>query len=162
MLRFQYLQLIPIVTAISHESYITLAALGTLVVTGHKTIETRSWQTTYRGRILIHASKSKAGIIFCDKYPFTKYINNFSGLPFGAIIGEAAVTDIVKIPDCNYSDYFLNELSIEEKAFGDYTEGRFAWLFTDCKQFLKPIMMRGSLSIWECPLEIFNPDFKEM
>jgi len=37
---------------------------ATLVVTGVKTIETRSWGTKYRGPILIHASQGKAGSIF--------------------------------------------------------------------------------------------------
>lgn len=32
---------------------------ATLIVLGHKKIETRSWNTKYRGEILIHASAGK-------------------------------------------------------------------------------------------------------
>ncbi len=55
---------------------------ATLVVMGVKQIETRSWRTDYRGPLLIHASKGKAGEIFAQDAPFKKYIPNFKQLPF--------------------------------------------------------------------------------
>ena len=47
----------------------------------------------------------------------------------------------------------MNRLTMEEKAFGDYTEERYAWLLEDFIQFEKPIPAKGMLSIWECPDE---------
>lgn len=38
---------------------------------------------------------------------------------------------------------------MEQKAFEDYSEGRYAWILEDNKQFNKSIPARGSLSIWE-------------
>ncbi len=59
---------------------------ATLVVIGVKQIETRSWSTAYRGPLLIHASKGKAGKIFAHEPPFKKYIPDFKQLLFGFIM----------------------------------------------------------------------------
>ncbi len=70
---------------------------ATLVVMGIKQIETRSWSTAYRGPLLIHASKGKAGEIFAQDAPFKKYIPNFKQLPFGYIIGKVTLTDVKEL-----------------------------------------------------------------
>ena len=124
-----------------------------LVVMGVKKIETRNWATKHRGTILIHASQGKAGSIFASEPPFKKYIPDFKKLPFGAIIGEATITDVIRIEDLEMPDELINHLTMEEKAFGDYTKGRYAWILEDHKQFNKPIPARGTLSIWEYPDE---------
>lgn len=124
---------------------------ASLVVMGVKTIETRSWGTKYRGPILIHASKGKAGNIFAEEPAFKKYIKDFKTLPFGAIIGQAIITDVIRIENLHLPDKLINKLTMEEKAFGDYTEGRYAWLLEEHKKFDTPIPARGTLSIWEYP-----------
>lgn len=126
---------------------------ATLVVMGIKTIETRSWGTKYRGALLIHASQGKAGSIFAGDQPFKRYIHDFYKLPFGAIIGKVIITDVVRIGKLEMPDELMNRLTMEEKAFGDYSEGRFAWMLEDHIQFSSPIPARGTLSIWEYPDE---------
>ncbi len=54
----------------------------TLVILGVKQIETRSWSTAYRGPLLIHASRGKAGEILAHEPPFKKHIPDFKQLPF--------------------------------------------------------------------------------
>ena len=125
---------------------------ATLVVMGVKQIETRSWQTAYRGPLLIHASKGKAGEIFAQDPPFKKYIPNFKQLPFGYIIGKVTLTDIIRIGTgslTHTSNETMNKLTMEEKAFGDYTAGRFAWILQDSVAFKTPLGARGSLTLWE-------------
>lgn len=122
---------------------------ASLVVMGVKKIETRNWGTKHRGTILIHASQGKAGSIFVNEAPFKKYIPDFKNLPFGAIIGEVTITDVIRIEDLEMNDELINRLTMEEKAFGDYSAGRFAWILEDHKQYDKPIPARGTLSIWE-------------
>lgn len=125
---------------------------ASLVVMGIKTIETRSWGTQYRGPILIHASQGKAGNIFAAELPFKKYIPDFRKLPFGAIIGQATISDVIRVEHLGMNDELLDRLTREEKAFGDYTEGRYAWILEDPKPY-KPVPSRGTLSIWEYPDE---------
>nr|MDQ6904108.1 hypothetical protein [Bacteroidota bacterium] len=108
------------------------------------------------GPLLIHASKGKAGAIFSDDLPFKKYINDFKKLPFGYIIGKVTVTDVIRIRtgELSYaSDETLDKLTMEEKAFGDYSPGRFAWMFKEPVRFKTLIGARGSLSLWN-----FNDD----
>ena len=119
---------------------------------GVKLIETRSWSTAHRGPLLIHASKGKAGEIFANESPFKKYIPDFSNLPFGYIIGRVTLVDVVRIGTGSLfhaNDELMNRLTMEEKAFGDYTDGRFAWILQDAVQFKQPIGARGSLTLWE-------------
>jgi hypothetical protein len=40
-------------------------------------------------------------------------------------------------------------LSPSEKAFGDYTPGRYAWLLADVRRLPEPIPARGALGLWE-------------
>ena len=125
---------------------------ATLVVMGVKQIETRSWRTDYRGPLLIHASKGKAGEIFAQEAPFKKYIPNFKQLPFGYIIGKVTLTDVIRIGTgtlVHTSDEMMNHLTMEEKAFGDYSPGRFAWILQDAVAFKTALGAKGSLTLWE-------------
>jgi hypothetical protein len=121
---------------------------ASLVIMGAKTIETRSWQTTYRGELLIHASSGKSGALIPQEDPFKKYIADFNSLPFGAIIGKVNLVDIIPVDALPLSNHIINKLSLEERAFGDYTKGRFAWLLEDAEMFENIIPVRGSLGLW--------------
>lgn len=121
---------------------------ASLVVMGLKKIETRSWSTKHRGELLIHASSGKAGRLLALEPPFSTYIQ-FDQLPFGAIIGRVLLTDVVKIEELLLSGPTINQLTLEERAFGDYTGGRYAWLLEDPVAFDKPVPVGGTLGLWE-------------
>jgi len=121
---------------------------ASLVIIGAKTIETRSWQTTYRGELLIHASRNRKGGILCQEPPFSNYIKSFDSLPFGAIIGSVQLKDVLPVELLLLPDAKLAALTLEEKAFGDYTKGRYAWVLQNPVAFAKPIYINGSLGLW--------------
>jgi hypothetical protein len=121
---------------------------ASLVVLGVKTIETRSWATRHRGKILIHASQGKAGSIFAEELPFKKYIPDFNKLQFGAIIGMVTIDKILRTEDFLLSDSQMDSLTFEEKAFGDYSSGRYGWLLSDPVEFKEPIPARGMPGLW--------------
>jgi hypothetical protein len=122
---------------------------ASLVVLGAKKIETRSWTTRHRGDLLIHASKGRSGALLCQEPPFTKYISDFNTLPFGAIIGKVYLQEVVPIGSLAFSDAYINALALEERAFGDYTPGRYAWLLCEPVIFDAPIFTGGALNLWE-------------
>jgi activating signal cointegrator 1 len=122
---------------------------ASLVIIGAKKIETRSWATDHRGTLLIHASKGKAGSIFAKQFPFDKYISDFNKLPFGMIIGQVTLKKILRIEDFALTDEAMNKLTMEEKAFGDYSEGRYGWLFSHPVEFTKKILANGQLRLWD-------------
>lgn len=79
---------------------------ATLIASGHKMNETRSWKTNYRGEVLIHAGKNPkdytSGVYIDD--PDGPYFheagitpNNFEELPRGSIIGKATLVNCIHI-----------------------------------------------------------------
>lgn len=65
-----------------------------LIVNGFKDVENRTWSTTYRGPLLIHAGSSEVGIRAERAYVFEKYGVAVPGeLDFGGVIGLAELTD---------------------------------------------------------------------
>lgn len=125
---------------------------ASLVVMGLKKIETRSWNTSHRGDLLIHASLGRKAALLTTEFPFKKYIPEFNALPFSAIIGKVTLEDVVPVERLFYSDAMMNQLTLEEKAFGDYTKGRYAWILTEPEKFLKPVPVKGGLRLWEFDL----------
>ena len=145
---------------------------ASLVVLGHKRIETRSWNTKYRGPILIHASEGKyygkapnrfkcrdVALDFQQEF-FHLQLPHYKDLPFGAIIGRVNLVDtfstsdkvISIIPDgleTKRRNEFLYEIHKQEHSFGDYSPGRYGWLLSDPVVFNTPIPIKGKLGIWE-------------
>lgn len=124
---------------------------ATLVAIGAKRIETRSWSTAYRGDIAIHAAKG-----FPKKARELVYLEPFAerlkaagivlatDLPLGQIIAVVHLAGVVATKGL--------VLTVEERAFGDYSDGRFAWVFGGGPRRLSPaIPCSGSLGLWHPP-----------
>lgn len=126
---------------------------ASLVVMGIKTIETRRWQTGHRGPLLIHASQRKAGAIITAEPPIARHIPHFNKLPFGCIIGQATLTNIVLLQHVHLSPIDIATQSLELNAFGDETGNRYAWLLEDAVSFDQPVPARGHLHLWDYPIE---------
>lgn len=127
---------------------------ATLVAIGEKQIETRGWSTPHRGTIAIHAAKRfpKAARELCFSQPFAHALLRHdaarpSELPLGAIVAVAELTHV--IPTGPRGRFWLNDLSLQERAFGNYRDGRFAWFLTNIRALREPIPAKGALSLWE-------------
>ena len=139
---------------------------ASLVVLGHKKIETRSWQTKHRGPLLIHASAAKkpmsrSMMLDFQQEFFDLQLPKYETLPFGAIIGSVKVMEILptetilKIEENKYAisvnviRHLTWQFSKMEETFGDYSPRRFGWRLKDPLRFEKPTPAKGKLSIWE-------------
>lgn len=144
---------------------------ASLVAIGEKRIETRSWQTSYRGPLAIHAGKglkpvgNRAGLCnLCLTDPFFSAL--FEGgiegpddLPLGAVVATA---DLAACLPTEHLDELLERMpsmadfepSPNEKAFGDYTPERFGWVLRNVKPLSTPIPCSGALSLWRLPSEV--------
>ena len=106
------------------------------IIDGTKTIETRKWNTKFKGRFLIHASKS-----------IDKSVEGETE-PRGCLIGIAYLAGIIK---------YTNDLDFER----DYEYHRVPWhpdkypiygyILTDVKA-IKPIPFKGMLNFFETDL----------
>ncbi len=104
--------------------------------------ETRSWTTTYRGTLLIHAAKGYPR--YAQDFAATEYVlGRIPGrLAFGAII---AVCDLL---DVRPAAEVALEVSTLEQLYGDYSPGRFAWQLANVRRLKEPIPAKGALSLW--------------
>lgn len=109
-----------------------------LVAAGRKTIETRTWNTNFRGKFLIHASKTideeGSNILSIDSSKLIK----------GALIGLAFLYDVKKYN--NEQEYVVDK----DKHFSvNFSEPKYGFLLEGAKKFKKPIPVRGQLGFFE-------------
>lgn len=114
---------------------------ATLIKNKIKCIETRSWNTHYRGEIYIHSCKGKYPIK--DKI---KHLVDKNDLTYGYIICKATLVDSIYI-DKEFAKKIEKE-NIDNYLCGDYTEGRYAWVLDNIEVLEDPIEANGQLSIW--------------
>lgn len=144
---------------------------ATLVAIGAKKIETRSWNTYYRGPLAIHAAKGIAGMdvreyawLCMRAEPFRSALfaagyTLASMLPRGVVVATCALVSVIPTvqfqqspvwewdgPDGRQYHY---ELTKDEMQFGDYSPGRYAWLLADVTALASPVPARGALGLWE-------------
>lgn len=146
---------------------------ATLVAVGAKHIETRSWSTRYRGPLAIHAAKGlspvggMAGLCeLCYEKPFYRVLTLRHGLigadlchpaRRGAIVATCQLVDVRIIGQEENGDATIladdmrsfTPILGNERAFGDYSPGRYAWLLADVKPLAEPIPAKGALGLWE-------------
>jgi len=121
-----------------------------LVVIGAKKIETRGWNTQYRGELYIHSSakflQSDLDLRLYDKN-FAEYLTDdvVYKMKLGHIIGKVELHDVHSTND----SLLRAALNSEEKSFGDYSENRYAWRLRNPVKFKSPKPAKGALSIWE-------------
>lgn len=142
---------------------------ASLIEIGAKRIETRSWTSTYRGPLAIHAGKGATTDVVRLAFiePFKSVLNAagyrlFSQLTRGALIATCQLVSVIpvyKITDRGFYQWtgpdgrdYRFDLTDQERAFGDYTFGRYAWLLADVDELSTPVPARGALGLWECEL----------
>jgi hypothetical protein len=128
---------------------------ATLVAIGAKRIETRSWQTRYRGPLAIHASKGfpRDAIELALEEPFRSTlaragVKRLADLPRGAVIATARLVECRSTTPDMIDGSWVDGLSDLEDAFGDYTPGRYGLVLADVVPLPEPIPARGALSLW--------------
>ncbi len=105
--------------------------------------ETRSWKTNYRGIVAIHAAKAMPqwAMEFAQTERALGIIPN--RLPLGCILGTAVLID------CQPTQIVAPTLTPIQRLWGNYSYGRWAWLWADIKPFDEPIVARGAQRLWE-------------
>lgn len=105
-----------------------------------KPYETRHWKTAFRGYIAIHAAKNDGDMYLLgyEKYltPISRAGYNKFNLPMGAILGVSKLVDIIPAEEA------------EDKTFGDFTKGRWAWVMEFQELFPTPIAFKGDQGLW--------------
>lgn len=137
-----------------------------------KSNETRGWATNYRGPLAIHATKKEPSEVFSELFELSfvederlarEYVCGlmeisgladrepragecrelFNALPRGKILC------VVNLVDCVPTRSVKDDITYQEWAYGDYSDGRFAWVTEMVHRFEEPIPAKGSQGLWQ-------------
>lgn len=132
---------------------------ATLVVKGHKRYETRSWYTYHRGPLAIHASTRMVDAEHFCNATFRQALQEFIWLgdrqayaPLGAFTC-GCIIGVVFLSACDTTDEVRPKITEREIAFGDYSQGRYAWQFTKCHRFDSPVHFRGRQQLFNVEVD---------
>jgi hypothetical protein len=100
---------------------------ASLIVAGIKDVENRSWRTTYRGRLGIHAAMR------FDQDALDAYGHLLDDdLPLGALVGSVTLTDCITDSRSEWAE-----------------PGQWHWILTDAKKRVRPKPMTERLGLWQ-------------
>lgn len=122
-----------------------------LIVAGLKNVENRTWSTSFRGRLLVHASKARKGVeheaAACTAEEAGWHLGGIRALAgpwmskenhHGAIIGSVEVVDCVRAGD-----------QLPPSKWANPADGTWWWMLRDPRVFAEPIPWKGKLGIWQ-------------
>lgn len=107
-----------------------------------KSVENRDWYTTFRGRVLLHASKGCTRAEFGDACAFMHDIGfavpvpELEDLPRGAIVGAMTIVDCV------------------QRHKSPFFAGRYGFVLENVVALVRPVPCKGALGFFEVPEEV--------
>ena len=101
-----------------------------LIARGEKIIENRTWPTSYRGPIAIHAGKSRSWLNADD-------LKQYPSMVFGAVIATARLIDCVRYE--HLGAHLIND---------KHANGPWCWLLADVIRVDPPQTINGALGLW--------------
>ncbi len=134
---------------------------ASLVASGAKRNETRSWSKSYRGPLALHTAKSfpLSAQELCFEEPFHQALlqagytptpgkkSNAWNLPLGQVVAIAWLEEVWQITTKTIQH--IPPARSWERAFGNYGLGRYVWTFSAMYRLPTPQPARGSLGLWE-------------
>ena len=119
-----------------------------------KTYETRWWKTSYRGPLLIHASRevdwdfihSPIG----EEYDMPRLWTPEHPPPTMAILAVADLQDCIPTWPAPPS---LTEADLDT---GDWSWDRWAWQLVNIRPLPAPVPCRGNVSVWKPPQDVLE------
>lgn len=117
---------------------------ATLIATGQKWVENRTWETKYRGPLAIHAGKG-------TQY-MTRREMDEQELPYGSVVAVAnlvACVELSMVRRVLFPTEF-RKAGIDRQQFLEHkhTEGPWCWVLMLASRFEKPVAARGAQGLW--------------
>lgn len=143
---------------------------ASLIACGVKTIETRSWYTSYRGPLAIHAAKTVPEAWRDDfDFLFERYKDELRRvadlylledgsfdlrLPVGGIVALAELKQCLPTDDTHddlgylFDDGESVRVPDNDLLTGNYAVGRFGWMLANVRALEFPILCKGKQGLW--------------
>lgn len=128
------------------------------IALGLKKVETRSRMTRCFGELAICAAKKNSAdlemqleILRSSNLEVAKGFKNleFFELPFGSVVAVGYLHCVMSIELIDRS-----KLSEHEIMLGDYSEGRYGWMFRDVRPLRKPVPVIGRQFLFDLPADV--------
>lgn len=119
---------------------------ASLIASGHKPIENRTWRARHTGTIAIHAGKSLAWWCRVSDDPdawLARYgipLPKLETLAFGAVVAIATLEDVVRLADLP-----------PDLAGNPFAEGPWCWILRDVRPLANPLPYTGTQMLWDLP-----------
>jgi hypothetical protein len=126
---------------------------ATLVAIGEKSIETRSWGTSYRGPVIIHAAKKvpRDARLLAALPPFDTVLAGRALQPT-KVLAVADLTQCFRFTERTHRSILVRSagglLPRHEADFGDFDTGRWGFILRDVRALPEPIAAKGALGLW--------------
>lgn len=120
-----------------------------LIAFGQKRVENRTWPTNYRGRLLIHAGKSREWLDDDGDGMDRRYGLDIAEMPFGAVVAVATLVECASYGRIEMKDFDREYPWLREH---EHTEGPWCWILADVERLAKPFPARGALGLFDIPL----------
>jgi hypothetical protein len=107
-----------------------------------KTVENRTWATSHRGPLLIHASKTRTSF---DREAQHDWLAAYGiALPRWEELAVGAILGVVDLIACR---------SAAEVEPSPWVEGPVCWVLKDPRPFLDPVAFRGVQGLFDVPAD---------
>lgn len=115
----------------------------------HKRVENRTWSTTYRGPLAIHAGLSRDWIDHGEddngREIDDRYEIPIDVMVFGAVVAIAQLIDCLQIVDIQLGKHDRKHPWLRVH---DHTSGPWCWVLQEVRPLAKPIPYRGAQGLW--------------
>lgn len=108
---------------------------ASLIIYGLKPVEIRTWQTNYRGPLIIHAAKT------VDEDALLRF--RIENPPKGCLIGTVELIEVERLTKPKW-----HELAAQHLNISPYTSGLYAWHLAEPRQMGEPIPYRGERGLF--------------
>jgi len=114
-----------------------------LILTGEKTIEVRTWKTSYRGRLYLHSPQQP------DKIAM-EYFKVEKPLIYGCVLGFVDLVDCI-----DFTRESWHSARHQHLNYYPFEEGLKGWLLKN-PVVIKPVPLKGKLGVFNWKGEINN------
>jgi hypothetical protein len=111
-----------------------------LILSGRKTIEIRTWSTTYRGPLWLHAGRKQN--IELDRY------FHLDNLFHGGFVGQVVLSSVLRLDKVRWERWKRQHLSE-----GPMPPEVYGWILREPIRFAQPLPAPGSLGLFSPPPE---------
>lgn len=124
------------------------------VMRGLKQNETRHWQTSYRGKLVIHAAKrwTNSEKEWLEYFIEELNLDVSTGSPYWSLMHETTYFGVA-LGTVELVDIISTNVSVPksktERMLGDYSANRYWWKFENPQLFEQPIPCAGRQSLWD-------------